>query len=151
MGSSQILLLILALVILGLALATGLDLFKVNRRQAEMDRVTIDINRIAHEIQVWKIQPAELDGGRDTDLSEIDFERIYHTTGPCDAMAGPLGVGETCYFQEQELRYILQPEDASVRVVALSRDIGDPARDYRLAEALVTGIHPEDVEITIVR
>ena len=151
MGQSQILLLILALVILGIALATGLDLFKTQRRQAEMDRVTLDMNRIAHEIQVWKMQPGQTDGGADKDLSEITFDRIYHTTGPCDAMAGPRGAGETCYYQEQEIRYILEPVDENIRVIALSRDIGFAANDYRLAEALVSGIHPEDVEITMIR
>ena len=151
MGTSQSFLLVLCLVILGLALATGIDFFKTQRRQAEMDRVTLDINRIAHAIQVWKMEPAERDGGRDKDLSEVRFERIYYGTGPCDAMAGPLGAGEVCYFQEQELRYILQPVDENVRVVALSRDIGYERNTYRLAEALVTGIHPEDVEVTMIR
>ena len=79
------------------------------------------------------------------------FDRIYYGTGPCDAMAGPLGAGAICYFQEQELRYILQPVDENVRVVALSTALGYPENDYRLAEALVTGIHPENVEITMIR
>lgn len=151
MGTSQTLLLVLCFVILGLALATGIDFFKSSRRQAEMDRVTLDINRIGHDIQVWKIEPAERDGGRDKDLSEIQFSRIYYGAGPCDAMAGPLGAGETCYFQEQEIRYILQPEGEHVRVVALSATLGYERNQYRLAEALVTGIHPEDVQITMIR
>lgn len=151
MGTSQTFLLVLCFVILGLALATGLDFFKSQRRQAEMDRVTLDMTRIAHAIQVWKLEPAERDGGREKDLAEVEFSRVYYGTAPCDAMAGPLGAGETCYFQEQELRYILQPEDTNVRVVALSRDIGYERNEYRLAEALVTGIHPDDVQVTMIR
>ena len=151
MGTSQTLLLVLCLVILGLALATGLDFFKSSRRQAEMDRVTLDMNRIGHDVQVWKLMPAELDGGSDKAFSEIRFERIYYGTRPCDAMAGPLGVGQTCYFQEQEIRYILQPEGDNVRVVALSTALGYERNSYRLAEALVSGTDPEDVEITMIR
>ena len=150
MGQSQILLLVLALVILGLALATALDLFKTKRRQAELDRVTLDMSTITQKIQVWKMQPAELDGGAKKDLADIEFGRIYHATGPCDDMAGPLGVGQTCYFQEQEIRYILQPEDTDVRLIALSRGVGREENDFRIAEALVTGIHPEDVEFELV-
>ncbi len=66
-------------------------------------------------------------------------------------MAGPLGDGQTCYFQEQEIRYILQPVDENVKVIALSRGIGFATNDYRIAEALVTGTSPEDVAITLVR
>ena len=139
------------MVILGIALAVGLDTFKVNRRQAEIDRVTLDMSRIAHEIQVWKMQPAQLDGGENKDLSEITFDRIYHTTGPCDAMAGPLGAGETCYYQEQEIRYILQPVDENIKVIALSRDIGFAANQFRLAETVVSGVHPEDVSFTLIQ
>ena len=64
MGQQQLLLLVLATVIIGLAVAVSIDAFAQNRRKAEVDVVVERLVTLASIAQTWKMTPAALGGGQ---------------------------------------------------------------------------------------
>ena len=68
MGQQQLILLVLATVIVGLATVVGIRAFSENSAKASADALTQDAIRIASDLQAWKLKPAPfggqgLDGG----------------------------------------------------------------------------------------
>jgi len=66
MGQQQLLLLVLAAVIVGLAVVTGINMFGQNALQANQDAIRQDILTIASEAQAWFRRPVALGGGGNT-------------------------------------------------------------------------------------
>ncbi|MEM9998171.1 MAG: hypothetical protein AAF809_10770 [Bacteroidota bacterium] len=65
MGQQQLLLLVLGIVIVGLAVASGIDAFEENNRKAALDRATNRAVALAGVAATWKDMPAALGGGQD--------------------------------------------------------------------------------------
>lgn len=63
MGQQQLLLLVLAAVIVGLAVVTGINMFGANALQANEDAIRNDLVSLAGEAQAWYRRPAALGGG----------------------------------------------------------------------------------------
>ncbi|MDZ7360138.1 MAG: hypothetical protein ONB46_05350 [candidate division KSB1 bacterium] len=66
MGQQQLLLLVLAAVIVGLAVVTGINMFGQNAIQANQDAIRQDLLKIGSEAQAWYRRPAALGGGGNT-------------------------------------------------------------------------------------
>jgi hypothetical protein len=66
MGQQQLLLLVLAAVIVGLAVVTGINMFGQNALQANQDAIRQDLLAIASEAQSWYRRPVALGGGGNT-------------------------------------------------------------------------------------
>jgi hypothetical protein len=66
MGQQQLLLLVLAAVIVGLAVVTGINMFGANAMQANEDAIRNDLITLAGEAQAWYRRPAALGGGGNT-------------------------------------------------------------------------------------
>ncbi len=77
MGQQQLLLLILAAIIVGIAIVMGINMFGENAIQANQDAVTQDVLTIASRAQGWYRRPAQMGGGGRTftglDLGDINF------------------------------------------------------------------------------
>jgi len=62
MGQQQLILLVLATVIVGLATVVGIRAFSENSIKANADAMTQDAVRIANDLQAWKQKPAPFGG-----------------------------------------------------------------------------------------
>ena len=63
MGQQQLLLLVLAIVIVGLAVVAGIQAFAENQRKANIDGLTMTSTRLAVEAQSWLRTPIMRGGG----------------------------------------------------------------------------------------
>jgi len=63
MGQQQLLLLILAAIIVGIAIVMGINMFGENAVQANQDAVTQDVLTIASRAQGWYRRPTQMGGG----------------------------------------------------------------------------------------
>ncbi len=62
MGQQQLILLVLAVVIVGLAIVVGIRAFTENSQRSNSDAMIQDAVRIANDIQAWKQKPAPFGG-----------------------------------------------------------------------------------------
>lgn len=63
MGQQQLLLLVLAIVIVGLAVVAGIQAFAENQKKANIDGLTMTSTRLAVEAQAWLRTPVMRGGG----------------------------------------------------------------------------------------
>jgi hypothetical protein len=83
MGQQQLLLLILASIIVGVAVLIGVNMFQENAAQANMDGVTQDCLTIAARAQAWYRRPAQMGGGGQA-WTGIDFHDLSFRENPDD-------------------------------------------------------------------
>ena len=86
MGQQQLILLVLATVIVGLATVVGIRAFSENSAKASADALTQDAIRIASDLQAWKLKPAPFggqglddSGGSSTAYGASDFTNASFT------------------------------------------------------------------------
>ncbi len=63
MGQQQLLLLVLGIVIVGLAVVTGIQAFSLNQKKANADGLSLTAVRLGQEAQVWLRTPIIRGGG----------------------------------------------------------------------------------------
>ncbi|KPK92649.1 hypothetical protein AMJ80_06470 [bacterium SM23_31] len=63
MGQQQLLLIVLGVIIVGIAVAIGINIFNESAAQANFDAVMSDLLRIASNSQQWYMKPSSLGGG----------------------------------------------------------------------------------------
>ena len=81
MGQQQLLLLTLGIVIVGLAVVVGIQIFSENRVRANADAGVTNGLRIATDCQVWAIKPGLLGGmPANLTLANCTFDRIGYPT-----------------------------------------------------------------------
>ena len=77
MGSQQLLLIVLGVIIVGIAVVVGISIFGSNADQANKDAVTQDILRMASQAQGYYRKPTMLGGGGNSfsgiDLNDLGF------------------------------------------------------------------------------
>ncbi len=77
MGQQQLLLLILAAVIVGVAITLGINMFSQNSAQANQEAVMQDVLTIASRAQAWYRRPVQMGGGgrsfANMTLAKINF------------------------------------------------------------------------------
>jgi hypothetical protein len=90
MGQQQLLLLVLATVIVGLATVAGINAFEQNQKQATADAMTQEAMRIASDVQAIVLKPDQM-GGVDQ-ISNVSFDNLgqYSLNGN-DNYEGPNG------------------------------------------------------------
>lgn len=81
MGQQQLLLLVLTIVLVGVAVAAGIDAFSENQKKTSSDLMLSEAVQLAGEVQAWKTKPAAFGGLGDNDLSTISIGALgYETT-----------------------------------------------------------------------
>ncbi|MEM9997301.1 MAG: hypothetical protein AAF809_06335 [Bacteroidota bacterium] len=65
MGQQQLLLLVLGIVIVGLAVASGIQAFQENRFRTEQDMMSEMATRVFGDIAAWKKKPVSMGGGQE--------------------------------------------------------------------------------------
>lgn len=75
MGQQQLLLVLLAIIIVGVAIVTGLSMYIENARSANQDEVRDGLMTVAARAQGWYRRPAQLGGGARS-FTDISWARI---------------------------------------------------------------------------
>ena len=63
MGQQQLLLIVLGVIIVGIAIAVGISMFKSNAQSSNRDQVINDLNNLAAKAQQYYRKPASMAGG----------------------------------------------------------------------------------------
>jgi type II secretory pathway pseudopilin PulG len=79
MGQTQVLLIALSVVLVGIAAAVGIDQFSENAMTSNRDAVAADCQRIISQAMQWYRRPASLGGGG-KDFSALTFDKIGVTS-----------------------------------------------------------------------
>ena len=171
MGQQQLLLLTLAIVLVGVAVALGIDAYMQNRRQAEADIMVNNLVRLAATAQEWKLKPASFGGGNGRDGYngvETGFDQLGWPTVPWNITArNPDGTvtreAVQCYRPNPNVLYCPVPQysgsrgDGRLFIYALSNLITGTGNTISssemnlIATAVVNGTNPEDIQVTVVR
>jgi type II secretory pathway pseudopilin PulG len=100
MGQQQLLLLVLATVIVGLATVAGINAFEQNQKQATADAMTQEAMRIASDIQAYALKPEQMGGLPSGEtLTDINFDDLaqYDVSGagPYEGPNGSYQIGSS--------------------------------------------------------
>ena len=84
MGQQQLLLIILGVIIVGIAIAVGLQLFQAGAVDSNQDAMITDIMNISANADQWRIRPVSMGGGGGTFNADIvaklnENERLTET------------------------------------------------------------------------
>lgn len=121
MGQQQLLLILVAVIITGIAIAVGITLFKANAAGQNRDAVWTDLNALGSRAQEYYRKPRALGGGDDSFIgfkisgkeSEND-NGVYNVVGsPSATQVKILGVGRELGENESDLvtlNLIVQPD-----------------------------------------
>jgi hypothetical protein len=71
MGQQQLILLVLATIIVGLAIVVGIRAFNENNIKSNADAMIQDAVRIANDLQAWKQKPAPFGGQASVQLASV--------------------------------------------------------------------------------
>jgi|GEM_PF-189277 len=135
MGQQQLLLLVLATVIVGIAIAAGILAFRENSVRSNHDAMTQDAIRIANDLQAWKQKPQMFGGSDDgtkmdaTDFAGATFAGLGYTN---------LQDGGNCYRTRNGL-FDFDPD----AVPAVIRGGNEPFGNY--VEINVSGVSDIDI------
>ena len=66
MGQQQLLLIVLGVIIVGIAIVVGINLFQANAVEGNRNRLVADLNNLASMAQAYYKKPASLGGGANT-------------------------------------------------------------------------------------
>jgi hypothetical protein len=77
MGTQQVFLLVVAAMIVGLALAAGMDQFNASAQDASRDQMRNEAARVAKHAQAWYRSP-EVIGGGGRSFAGFNFEKINY-------------------------------------------------------------------------
>lgn len=73
MGQQQLILLVLATVIVGIAIVVGIAAFTENSAKANADAMMQDAIRMANDVQAWQKKPVPFGGAGNLDYHEATF------------------------------------------------------------------------------
>ncbi|MEM6784501.1 MAG: hypothetical protein AAF624_12295 [Bacteroidota bacterium] len=107
MGQQQLLLLVLGIVIVGIAVVTGIESFEENQAKSEFDRYAQMGVELAAEIIAWYQKPAAL-GGAGEDPSKLATITISDLGYPLDAANTHAGKSRTATTANGVRRHVVQ-------------------------------------------
>jgi hypothetical protein len=79
MGQQQLLLIILGVIIVGIAIAIGLQLFQAGSIDANQDAMISDVMNIAAHADQWRIRPQTMGGGDGVFTGYVAPQRLRET------------------------------------------------------------------------
>lgn len=172
MGQQQLLLIVLSIVLVGVAVAVGIDAYMKNRRQVEADILVNNLVRLASTAQEWKLRPAAFGGGDGAtgyNGVETGFDQLGWPTTSWNITTYNPDTGRNsreqteCYRPNLNTLYCPIPQlsgrrgDGSLFIYALSNIVTATGNQIEsgnmnlVATAVVSGTNPEDINVTIQR
>ncbi|MHB9014314.1 MAG: hypothetical protein ACYC49_19050 [Ignavibacteriaceae bacterium] len=84
MGQQQLLLIVLGVIIVGIAIVVGINLFNANAISANRDAVVSDLNNLAAMAHQYYLKPTSMGGGGNDytnwDITTTGFTKVNSTT-----------------------------------------------------------------------
>ena len=143
MGQQQLLLLVLGIVIVGLAVVTGIQIFSMNQKQSNADALVLTGMRIATDFQKWLQTPTVLGGGRPITGGVPAMSTISVTL---EDLGYPVnGSGQ---YETADGTYSLTKSANSIVIIGLSSALGQQGDNNRILIE-VKGISLDDITTTI--
>ena len=143
MGQQQLLLLVLGIVIVGLAVVTGIQVFSMNQKKANADALVITGLRIATDLQKWVQTPTVMGGGRSSTGTIPAMSTVSVTL---ETLGYPVnGSGQ---YETIDGTYSLTSSSGGIVILGLSSTLGQNG-DNNTVTIEVTGITLDDITTTI--
>jgi len=102
MGQQQLLLIVLGVIIVGIAVAVGINMFAGGAASANYDAVVSDLNMISSQAQAWWRKPASMGGGDRTSFTGITVAKVGFITpnanGAYSVVEGSISDGPPAVF-----------------------------------------------------
>ena len=126
MGSQQLLLIVLGVIVVGIAVVVGISIFGSNADQANKDAVTQDLLRMASQAQGYYRKPSMLGGGGNdfTGLSLNDLGFSGTNTSNANGTYAVSGAGSTSVVLVGTSATV---SGATVSITVLQDDVNGPA------------------------
>ena len=134
MGQQQLLLLVLGIVLVGLAVAAGIQAFGENSKKSNADALVSDASRIASDMQAWVSKPSAYGGGRG-DFSSIAMSQFGYTTSG--------GI-----YENNNGRFAIT-SISSDEAILTGCSVKAYDGSYNKVEAIVTGTGKDEVEVNL--
>jgi len=109
MGSQQLLMIVVGLIIVGIGVAIGINIFGVNAQQANRDAITEDCLHLAAAAQGYYRKPDILGGGNNS----------FADIGVTDCGMLPFGDGRTA--QNMNATYVIEEKQSTLTIKGSSR------------------------------
>ncbi len=143
MGQQQLLLLVLGIVIVGLAVVSGIEAYSINQKKANTDALVLTGMRIATDLQAWLQTPTALGGGMPATGTVPDVTSVTVSVRDLGYPVNNAGQYETIDGSFS----IVKSADALV-VLGLS-DLLGAGGDNNTVSIEVKGVAVEDITTTI--
>jgi hypothetical protein len=128
MGQQQLLLIVLGVIIVGIAVVVGINLFNANATNANRDGVISDLNNLGAMAQQFYKKPTSMGGGGNSFTGGAGWSI-------------PTGLDSTANGT-----YTATPADQSVTINGLGTEIGDDGSSVVGAQAIVS---PTTITVTV--
>jgi hypothetical protein len=140
MGQQQLLLLVLATVIVGIAIAVGILAFRENTVRSNYDALVQDVIRIASDAQAWKLKPAMF-GGQD-DALKTDTLDYTNATLHALGFQNLTGSGINACYENRNGKYAITVAGANGLTIE-----GGNLPNVNKVQATVTGVRDTSIEL----
>ncbi len=119
MGQQQLILLVLATIIVGLAMVVGIRAFTENSIKSNSDALMQDAVRIANDAQAWKQKPA-IFGGQAQYTGATVANDVDNFTGTQFDRIGYAVAGGSGWYENLNGTFLVQGEDGVLLIVGVS-------------------------------
>jgi hypothetical protein len=141
MGQQQLILLVLATIIVGLAIVVGIRAFNENSLKSNADAMVQDAVRIANDLQAWKQKPAPFGGQASVTTAAVVLDRGDFTGATFPLLGYALGTNGCTTAQYGNLNgcFTLAPATAQTEITGTN---AQHANDIRV---IACGLSDEEV------
>ena len=143
MGQQQFLLIALAVIVIGIAVAVGITLFRSNAQSSNRDQIVSDIQRLGSLAQAYYKKPSSMAGGNG------DFKGFSITVQDAENYDGGFSLSTSAPGGTDRVRPSITPIGTSAQtiyIIGYGVEVGTNNRQNVKAYARVT---PDQVQITI--
>jgi Tfp pilus assembly protein PilE len=134
MGQQQLLLIVLGVIIVGIAIAVGISMFKSNAVTSNRDQVINDLNNLAAKAQQYFRKPATMAGGGQsfaqfqltpTDLINANGKYGLAKAAPSGPSADTSGTTNIIYAGDTPGSPTAQAQDTVLYIVGWGTEVGN--------------------------
>ena len=140
MGQQQLLLIVLGVIIVGIAIAVGISMFKSNAMSSNRDQVINDLNNLAAKAQQFYRKPTAMAGGGQTFTGfKLDSIDVVNGNGSytCSATQ-PSGTARISTTAASDTGSITTASCQTLYIVGSGNEIGTNGTDQVKAYVIVT-------------
>lgn len=143
MGQQQLLLLVLGIVIVGLAVVSGIEAYSINQKKANTDALVLTGMRIATDLQAWLQTPTAMGGGMPASGSP---PAVTSVTVSMRSLGYP--VNDAGQYETIDGNFSIVKSADALIILGLSATLGTGG-DNNTVSIEVKGVAAEDITTTM--